>query len=181
MWQPIRRAKRKLPTRFVLEGNHEHRIKRALEVDPQLEGEGFGISFKDLAFDDYYNEVVHYTGQTPGVITIHGISYAHFLVSGIMGRPIGGEHHASSLISKHYTSCTVGHSHTVDWSVRTDVNGKKIMGLVAGVFQDYKAEWAGATNTFWWSGVVIKRGVDSGQYSPQFVSTEELRKEYGQN
>jgi hypothetical protein len=181
MWYPMRKAKKKQPFRVVLEGNHEHRIKRALELDPHLEGESFGISFKSLAFDDYYHEVVPYSGQTPGVTVVDGISYAHYLVSGVMGRPVGGEHHASSLVSKFHTSCTVGHSHTVDWSVRSSVNGKKVMGMVAGVYQDYQAPWAGSTTTFWWSGVVIKRGVEDGSYSPQFVSIAELRKEYGQN
>lgn len=31
---------------------------------------------------------------------------------GVLGRPIGGEHQAYSLISKEYVSCTCGHSHT---------------------------------------------------------------------
>jgi hypothetical protein len=46
MWQPIRKSKKKMPKRVVLEGNHEHRIKKALEKDPELGGSRFGISFK---------------------------------------------------------------------------------------------------------------------------------------
>ena len=179
MWKPMRKAKRKQPYRVVLEGNHEHRIKRALETSPELAGDKLGISFKDLDFNKYYHEVIEYHGQTPGVYSIDGIAYAHYLVSGLMGRPIGGEHHAASLISKNYTSCTVAHSHTVDWAVRTDTFGKKVMGCVAGVFQDYEAGWAGHCNDLWWQGVVIKRGVEGGVYSPQFVSMKELEEEYG--
>lgn len=179
MWAPIKRSKKKQPYKVVLEGNHEHRIKRALEYSPELEGDRFGVSFKDLDFDSYYHEVIEYKGQTPGVYTHDGISYAHYFISGVMGRAIGGEHHAYSLIAKNFTSCTCGHSHTADWAVRTDTGGKKIMGLVAGVYQDYNSGWAGHVNDLWWRGVVVKRNVEDGCYDPEWVSIERLRKEYG--
>jgi hypothetical protein len=179
MWAPIKRAKRKQPYKVVLEGNHEHRIKRAIDFSPELEGERFGVSFRDLDFHSYYHEVVEYNGQTPGIYTLDGISYAHYFVSGVMGRPIGGEHHAYSLIAKNYTSCTCGHTHTVDWAVRTNTNGKKIMGCVAGVYQDYPSPWAGHAGDLWWEGLIIKRKVEDGVYSPEFVSMSRLEKEYG--
>lgn len=180
MWHPIRKAKRKRPYSVVLEGNHEHRIKRALEVDPQLAGDKFGISFKNLQLDDYYNKVVEYHGGTPGIIELEGILFAHYFISGVMGRAIGGEHHAYSLISKNLASSVCGHSHTADFAIRTTGSNKKVMGLVAGVYQDYDSEWAGSVNNLWWSGVVILRNVEEGQFSPQFVSIQELEKEYGQ-
>lgn len=178
MWAPIKESKKKQPYRVILEGNHEHRIKRAIDLDPQLEGERFGISFRDLDFDRYYHEVVQYNGQTPGIIEIDGIYYAHYFISGIMGRPIGGEHHAYSLLAKNFTSCTAAHSHTLDFAVRTDTNRRKLMGLVAGVFQDYDAQWAGHCNDLWWSGIVVKRNVENGSYDPEFISMEALRREY---
>jgi len=179
LWAPMKRAKKKQPYRIVVEGNHEHRIKRAIETDPQLEGSRFGISFRDLDFDSYYHDVVEYEGQTPGIIAVDGIHYSHFFVSGVMGRPIGGEHHAYSLITKNFTSCTCGHSHTVDWSTRTDTTGRKIMGLVAGVYQDYRSDWSGHAQDLWWRGVVLKREVSDGVYDPEFISLEKLRREYG--
>jgi hypothetical protein len=101
------------------------------------------------------------------------------MISGVMGRAIGGEHQAYSLIQKNLSSCTVAHSHTMDLAVRTDPKGKKVMGLVAGVYQDYESPWAGNINKLWWSGVVIKRNVSEGSYDPQFVSINALEKEYG--
>lgn len=178
MWSPMRRTRKRMPYRIILEGNHEHRVKRAINLQPELEGDRFGVSFKDFAFDDYYQEVVGYEGGTPGITSVDGVSYAHYFISGIMGRPIGGEHHAYSLIAKNFTSCTAAHSHTVDWAVRTNTHGTKIMGLVAGVFQDYDSDWAGKCNDLWWQGVVICRGVEGGQYSPEFVSMERLKEVY---
>jgi hypothetical protein len=179
MWYPSRKTKKKQPRRIVLEGNHEHRIKRAIELSPELEGERFGVSFKDLDFDSYYQEVVEYDGQTPGIISVDGVSYAHFFISGGMGKPIGGVNHAASLIAKNHISSTCGHSHFVDWAVRTNPLGKKIMGCVAGIYQDYRSPWAGNINDLWWPGVVLKRQVEDGVYAPQFISMDQLRREYG--
>jgi hypothetical protein len=179
MWAPLRRAKKKLPYRVVLEGNHEHRVKRAIDLAPELAGDRFGISMSDFDFKSYYHEFIEYNGQTPGVWESDGISFAHYFVSGVMGRPIGGEHHAYSLITKNFTSCVAAHSHTVDWSVRTDTQGKKIMGLVAGVYQDYDSVWAGHVNDLWWRGCVVLRDVDSGTYNPEFISIETLKDTYG--
>ena len=181
MWAPMKGTKKRMPHRVVLEGNHEHRIKKVLDYDPHLSSGGstFGISFNDLDFDKYYNEVHEYNSSTPAIATYDGVSYSHYFISGLMGRPIGGDHHAASLISKNYTSCTAAHSHTVDFAVRTDTLGKKVMGLVCGVYQDYDAPWAGHCNDKWWRGAVIKRNVEDGIYDPQFVSIESLKKEYG--
>jgi len=176
LWAPVKRSKKKMPRRIVLEGNHEHRVKRAINASPELDG---AISFDDFDFRSYYDEVVEYTGGTPGVILLDGVSYAHYFISGVMGRGIAGEHAAYSLLTKQFTSCTQGHTHTTDYAVRTDVHGRRMMGLVCGVYQDYVADWAGEANKMWWSGVIVKRNVEDGHYDPQWISMEALRKEYG--
>jgi hypothetical protein len=180
MWHPIKQSKKKQPRKVFLEGNHCHRIKKVLEYEPHLAGERYGISYSNLQLKEYYHDIVYYEGQTPGIITLDGISFAHFFVSGLMGRPIGGEHHAASLLAKNYSSCVAAHSHTVDWAVRSGSNGKTIMGLVAGVYQDYNSGWAGMCNNLWWQGLVYLKNVEDGVYEPEFISMESLRKEYGQ-
>jgi len=179
MWHPIKQSKKKQPRKVFLEGNHCHRIKKVLEYEPHLAGERYGISYSNLQLKEYYHDIVYYEGQTPGIITLDGISFAHFFVSGLMGRPIGGEHHAASLLAKNYSSCVAAHSHTVDWAVRSGSNGKTIMGLVAGVYQDYNSGWAGMCNNLWWQGLVYLKNVEDGVYEPEFISMESLRKEYG--
>ncbi len=176
MWEPVKRTKKRMPYRVVLEGNHEKRLKSAVNKTPELDG---AISFSQFEFERWYDNIVEYQGQTPGIVTIDGVNYAHYFVSGVMGRPIGGEHPAYSLLTKEFTSCTCGHVHTADYSVRTTVDGRKIHGLVAGVYQDYHSDWAGEVNKLWWRGVVVKRGVHDGAYDPQFISLDQLRKEYG--
>lgn len=172
----IRKQKKKLPRFIFLEGNHENRLKRAINLQPELEGT---VSFKDFELDRYFDEVVEYEGGTPGVINIDGICYAHYFVSGVMGRPISGEHPAYSLISKQYTSCSAGHIHTADYAIRTNADGWKLHGLLGGCFQDYDSDYAGEANRLWWRGCVHKRGVTKGNYDPSFISLERLKKEYG--
>lgn len=179
MWSPIKKAKKKRPYSVFLEGNHCHRLKKVLEYQPELAGDKFGVSYKNYQLSDYHHEVVYYEGQTPGIYTRQDISFAHYMVSGLMGRPISGEHHASSLLAKNHCSCVVAHSHTVDWSVRSSPTGNRIMGLVSGVYQDYKSPWAGNVSHLWWSGVVYLRGAENGVYDPEFISLGALRREYG--
>lgn len=175
LWDPIRRAKKKRPYAIFTEGNHEYRLKKAIDLQPELEGT---IGFDQFDLKKNYDEVVEYTGGTPGVAERDGIHYAHYFVSGVMGRPIGGEHPAYSLITKEFVSCTCGHIHISDYAIRTNVSGKRIMGCVAGVYQDYDSGWAGEVNKLWWRGVIVKRNVEDGNYSPQWISIEELKRHY---
>jgi hypothetical protein len=82
LWAPVKKAKKRLPLRVALEGNHEFRIKRAIEHQPELDG---AVSFDHLQLPEFYDRVVEYAGNTPGVIDIDGVHYAHFFVSGATG------------------------------------------------------------------------------------------------
>lgn len=175
LWTPIKKRKKGMPRRIFIEGNHEHRIARAINLQPELTGT---LRFEDLRTHEYYHEIVRYSGATPGVIEVDGILYSHYFVSGVKGLPISGEHTGHSLLSKLHESATCGHIHTTDYCVRTTGGGRKISGLVAGVYQDYFADFAGVANGLWWSGVIVKRGVENGQYDPEWVSIERLKREY---
>lgn len=176
MFARSRRSKKKLPRRVILEGNHEERIRRAINLQPELEGV---ISTKDLQYDKYFDEFVEYDGATPGLINIDGIYYAHYMVSGVLGRAISGEHLAYTLLTKQFQSCTVGHNHTLDFCVRSKADGSKIMGLCAGHYDDTRHGYAGAANELWWSGVIIKDNVENGVYDLRLISLSALEKEYG--
>lgn len=171
MFGIIRKQKKKLP-RFVRTlGNHEARISKAIDRDPVLEGT---IGLDDLQSREYGWEQVPFLSP----IEIAGVTYQHYFVSGLMGRPIGGERHAQSLILKQLASCTQGHSHLFDYCVRSDVRGTKIHGLVCGVYQDYHADFAGPANALWNPGVVIKRGVENGSYDLEHISLKRLKEAY---
>lgn len=168
--EPLRRAKRKLP-RFVRTlGNHENRINRVVENDAVLEGT---ISLKDLQSKEYGWEEIPFL--TP--IEIDGIDYCHYFTSGVMGKPIGGIHGAHSLLTKRHKSSTMGHTHTFDHKVHSTGN-HHIHGMVCGVYQDYYADYAGPANGMWRSQVVVKRGVENGNYDFETISLERIKREY---
>lgn len=175
LWSTVKSTKRRLPLRVRLIGNHEQRIDRAIEVQPELEGV---ISYKDLDLERNYDIIVPYSGATPGSVELDGVTYAHYLVAGVSGRPISGEHHAYSLLSKKFSSCTVAHSHTFDYCVRTKADGTNIMGLVAGCCVDYFASFAGDANDLWWRGAILCHGVEDGRYDIELISLEKMKRLY---
>jgi hypothetical protein len=175
LWEPVRRQKKKMPYAVFCVGNHEQRIEKAINAAPELEG---AISLNDLDLNVWYNDVVPYEGNTPGVINVDGVYYSHFFVSGALGRPISGEHTAYSLVQKTGSSCTQGHTHELDYCVRSRVDGSKMHGFVVGCYQDYTNDWAGKIATSWDRGAVIKRNVEDGTYDHEWISLKSLKKEY---
>ena len=175
LWYKTRKSKKKLPRRIRLIGNHEQRIDRALDSTPTLQGT---ISYGDLQLARYYDEIVYYDGQLPGVIVVDGIHYSHYFGSGLLGRPVSGEHPAYALLSKKHVSCTQGHSHIFDHCIRAKADGGKIAGLVANCFIDYEMDWPGQTQKMWTNGVHIKTNVEKGMYDLSTISMATLKKRY---
>ena len=170
MFEPIWRTKKKRP-RFVRTlGNHENRVNRAVELDRVLEGT---IGTKDFQSKEYGWEEYPFLDQ----VEIDGIQYAHYFVTGVSGRPIGGEHPAYSLLTKRFRSSTCGHVHTFDYCIRT-AGDRKIHGAVVGVYQDYHADYAGPANDIWNPGIVIKRGVENGNYDIEHISLKRIKEAY---
>lgn len=175
LWSRVRQAKKRMPYRVVLEGNHENRIERALDLSPELAGT---IGFEDYDFDSYYHTVVRYEGGTPGIIELDGILFAHYFITGVSGRPLGGERPGHMLLAKNGTSCIAAHTHTFDFARRKTVSGKVLNGLVVGCYQDYINDWAGNVGKLWEAGVVVLRNVEDGNFDLQWISLDSLRKEY---
>lgn len=177
LWAPIRKLKKRMPRSVYLIGNHEQRIHKAVDIQPELEGV---VSFNDLDLKKNYDEVVHYEGLTPGTIEVDGIHYAHYFTSGLMGRPISGDiRPAHTLLLKRHVSSTQAHSHSLDFGIQATGDGRKIMGMFAGCAIDYEMDWAGLTNDLWWRGVVVKHNVENGVYDPEFISLQRLKEIYG--
>jgi len=173
----VRKYKR--PFWVGFEGNHENRIKTAVKHDPRVEGERYGVSFKHLQTDHWFDEYHEYTNSAPTIHNYDGVDYAHYVGAGNFGRAISGVHHAYGLLQKRYRSCTVGHSHKRDLYFKDDVGSNGAIGAVIGCYKGAEEGWAGQSNKEWFKGVLIKRNICDGLYEPQFVSLETLRRTYG--
>lgn len=161
-----------LPRKVALYGNHEDRIRRAVELSPELDG---AIGLHDLCPTKFGWEVHGFLDP----VEVDGIWYSHYFPSGVMLRPIGGEHPAAYVLKAQFVSCIFGHIHLRDFSERTRADGTRILGLTPGCFFDYTMEWAGMANRMWWRGVVVCHNVQNGVYDPEFVSIDRLRAMYG--
>lgn len=167
------RRKQYRPEFHMLLGNHEARISRAIELDAvMLEGL---ISLEDLQYEKFGWTVYPFLEK----VEIDRIIYSHYFVSGVMGRAIGGENPAASLINKHHMSCTAGHTHTYDMARRTRADGTAMRGLVAGCYFDHWEGYAGQANDLWWRGVFMKRNIEGGDYDLEEISLKELERRYG--
>jgi len=177
----FRYNKKAMPFFIGFEGNHEHRIKVALEVDPRLSGNTHGISFDHLNTSRHFDEYHEYQYGAPAIAYYDGVGYAHYFSGGNYGRAISGTHHAYALLQNRYKSSTCGHTHKRDMYFKDGVHPSGLIGAVVGCFKGSKEQWAGQSNDDWWSGVLIKRELRNGYYEPEFISTKTMKKLYGEN
>jgi len=156
-----------------------HRIKKAIARDPRLEGQKYGISFGHLQTDKWFDEYHEYVNSAPALVNYDGVLYGHYVSSYNPSVGIAGKHAAHSLLSHVKCSVTVGHSHKYSYFYDGAARPNPIIGHVVGCFKGKEETWAGHVNAEWRTGVVIKREIENGVYSHQWVSMDELRKEYG--
>lgn len=176
LFHRVRTAKKGRPTTYWFDGNHEDRITRTLAVAPELRGT---LDLAHLRLPRTWDEYVPYRGNYPGTKQVDGVDYCHFAVAGVSGRPLGGERHASSLVSKRLTTTVVGHSHLLDYHVKVKTDGSKVMGLSCPCAMDYKASWAGQSGDVWSHGITILHNVEGGVFDLEIVSMNRLEKLYG--
>jgi hypothetical protein len=158
--------------KIMLHGNHEDRIDRFVDENPELDGT---LKISDLNFKQYGWQEVPYKQNK----VLNGVYYAHHFPSGILGSAISGENIARTLLTKHKVSATVGHSHLLDYATSTLPNGKKLHALSAGCYLNHKEHFARDTQHMWWSGIIVKREVVNGSYNMETIDYNAIRREYG--
>ena len=157
-----------LPQRYVLLGNHEDRINRAVSMDAQLE---HVLSTDQL---DYAR-----TGWTVSpfldVLWLDGVAYSHYFYNPMSGKPLGGNVEARLRAIGH--SFTMGHQQTLGYGLRF-VAGKSQHGLVAGscYLHDEYYKWQQGKEH--WSVIIVKHEVRDGSYDPMFISLDYLCRRY---
>lgn len=175
LWHLFRHNRKGMPYRIGMEGNHEHRIKKAIDHSPNLEGGRYGISFSNLNTRHHFNEYHEYSNEGPAIREFEGIEFAHFIQSGNYGRAVSGVHHAYALIQQRHNSCIVGHSHRRGLYF-SDAAGS--IGAVVGCMKGSEETWAGQSNRHWWKGAVLLRDVENGMFEPQFISIKQMERNF---
>jgi hypothetical protein len=161
------------PDLHITMGNHEERILRVCQNNPELDG---FLSYADLQYEKWgWNQ-----HEFLDIIEIQGILFSHYFVSGVMGKAIGGVNAARSHINKTMRSTVSGHSHMFDYAVSPDITGKKIMGLVCGVCVEENEGWNNVQSyQMWNNGICMLRGCVDGTYDLEMISLDRLERMYG--
>lgn len=160
----------------ILEGNHEDRYNKWMKSDNRLLTSGFPKTVRDLIRTrrPTWDAISFHPFLKP--ITIWGAVFSHYFVSGVMGRPQGGEHHANNLLRAQHSSCVCGHSHLLSTSTRTKADGSKIHALVGGCFVDPAGDfgYAKAARKLWWNGVHLLHFNKPGEFDVESISIDRL-------
>jgi hypothetical protein len=153
------------------EGNHEHRISRATNDHPALEGL---ISLDDLRLEEFGWEVYRFKE----VAEAHGIGFSHYFASGVMGRAISGVNIGRSLVTKCLKSVVQGHSHLWNHYLLTNVTGERLNGLSCGCYFEHDEEYASSANKMFWRGIAVLRDAHQGEYDLEQWSMARIRRKY---
>lgn len=149
-------------------GNHEERIERATQIQPEFEGL---ISYDDLKLKEMGWEVYPFLE----VVIVEGVAFSHYFTSGVMGRPIGN---AKLMLQKKMMSCVQGHVQDRDIAEAKRADGKRIVGIFAGIFYQHDEAYLGPQQNNSWRGFWLLTEVNDGSFDYIPVSIDFLRRKY---
>jgi len=167
--QKQNKKKQYTPRMVFTLGNHENRINRHVESNPELDG---SLGMDQLGLEEMGWEVQPFLQP----VNIDGIVYAHYFYNPMSGRPYGGT--IQNKLSKVKTSFTMGHQQGLQIATETNNAGTKIWGLVAGSFYTHYEDYIGPQGNDHFRGVVMKHNVKDGDYSPCIVDINYLMRKY---
>lgn len=153
-----------------LDGNHEWRVERALQLSPELEGL-IGLDFMDVekyGFNRYpFLKIVH----------LEGVAYSHYFANPMTGRPYSGNN-IETRLKTIGASFSQGHQQ-VHLTATRYVMGQQQRGLVSGACYLHDEKYRGFQgNEAHWRGIIVCNDVKAGAYELMEVSLDYLCKKY---
>jgi hypothetical protein len=163
------KAKQWNPRLEFLFGNHEHRVNRALDRDPKLDG----VLSLDMLKTPGFNR-----NEFLRIVPIDGIRYCHYFPNPLSGRAIGGSipnrlnHIGGSFVQGHQQGFQYGCKQYPD---------KVAHGLVCGRFYSHQESYRPAdVQDCEWNGIVVLNEVrNNGDFDLMPLSFNYLRKTFG--
>lgn len=166
--QLLNKKKRYSPRMVFTLGNHEHRINRAVESDPKLEGI---LSTEQLQYAECGWEVYPFLD----VVVIDGIAYSHYFTSGLLGRPATS---AAAQLSKKHMSCVAGHQQGLQIATGHRADGKRLTSIIAGSCYEHNEDYLGPQGNNHWRGCLMLHEINDGQFDLMPVSLDYLKRKY---
>jgi hypothetical protein len=154
------------PRMVFLRGNHEHRLTRAVQSNPMLEGlmTFDHLNLKDWEVHDFLKPVF-----------INGVGFSHYWPVGAMGRPASS---AAVLVNKLHMSCVAGHQQSKQIAYGKRADGKSICGIIAGSYYQHDEDYMDQLSNTHWRGLLVMNEVEDGQFDELFLSINYLKAKY---
>ena len=149
-------------------GNHENRIKRAVNNNPTLEGL---ISTEDLEYEKDWevHEFLH-------PVFINGVGFCHYWPVGAMGRPAASP---AAIINKLHMSCVAGHQQGKQIAYGKRADGKPICSIITGSYYLHDEDYMDNLSNRHWRGLVMLNEVEDGHFDELMLSISYLERKYG--
>lgn len=158
------------PRMILTNGNHEDRITRAINSDPKLDGT---LDLSDLGYEDYGWEVHPFLE----VVTVDGIAYSHYHVTGVAGRPASS---AQAQLNKKHMSCVAGHQQGLQIATGYRGDGVRLTSIIAGSCYEHNEDYLGPQGNNHWRGLLVFHDVQTtGEFDIMPVSLKYLEGKYG--
>jgi hypothetical protein len=144
-----------LPRFVFLLGNHEQRIERHVNANPELSG---WCSYRDFGLESMGWEVHDFLEM----VEIDGVTYSHYFANPNTGRPWGGM--ARTRLNNIGFSFTMGHQQGKDIAEKPLANGKILRACIAGSFYQHDEDYKGPQGNHHFRGCIYKHEVKDGNY-----------------
>jgi hypothetical protein len=158
------------PKMVMTLGNHEERIMRHVNDNPELQG---FLSYDNLRYEEMGWEVYDFLKP----VIINGVSYCHFMANPMSGKPYGGS--AQNVLQKVGESFCMGHKQTLDVATRfLPASGRQQWAIIAGAYYEHDEGYKGHQGNHHWRGIVVQHNVKDGSFNPMFISLDYLKERY---
>jgi len=152
-------------------GNHEQRIERHVDANPELHG---FLGYDSLRYEDFGWEVYDFLKP----VIINGVSYVHYMANPMTGKPYGGT--ALNILKNVGESFCMGHKQCLDVATRfLPSSGKQQWAIIAGAYYAHNEGYKGHQGNHHFRGIVVQHRVECGTFEPMFVSMEYLLDRFG--
>jgi hypothetical protein len=154
------------PRKVLTLGNHEHRIDRAVNLDPKLEGV---LSTDALGYQGFGWEVYPFLKR----VVIDGVVYSHYFVTGVAGRAAST---AAAQLRKTNMSSIAGHQQGKQIAYAARADGRTITSIITGSCYEHDEDYMGPQqNEDHFRGALMLHEVVDGQFDEMWLSLDYLK------
>lgn len=157
------------PKMYYLMGNHEQRIERHVEANPELDG---FLSYDDLRLEGYGWQVVPFLDT----VNVNGVLFSHYFYNPMSGRPYGGS--IENRLNKIKCSFVQGHVQGLQIGTTFRPDGSQLWGIVAGSGYEHDEGYIGPQANDHWRGIIEMYNVKDGDFGHKTIGLKWLKDNY---